>query len=557
MKLKILLLIVALIAIMVILHLYFSYNRKADMILINGNIHTLDGSNNQPDAIVIRKNKIFDLGKSKEILAEYQAESVIDLKGKTVIPGLIDAHAHIFGLGQMINSIVLVGINSVEKIVEKVKDKASSTVPGEWIYGRGWDQTLWQEKTFPTKDILDKVAPNNPVILGRIDGHAIWVNQKAIELANVSSATKDPEGGKILRDKDGNPTGIFIDKATELIEKVVPQPSDKEVENSILLAVQECIKSGLTEVHDMGLNLQSIRVYKKLADENRLPIRIYGAIDAPSEAWNVYSSKPPLIGYGDGKLTIRAIKLYADGALGSRGAALIEHYSDDPTNRGLTMISENEMENLAKQASAKGYQVCVHAIGDRANYIALNVIEKLSKDNALPDSRFRIEHAQVIAPSDISRFKALDVLPSMQPVHATSDMDWAESRLGPERVKGAYAWKSLINSGSIIPAGSDFPNDIMQPLWGFYAAITRKDQDGKPEGGWHKEQCMSREEALKSYTIWAAFAAFQEKIKGTIEIGKLADLTILSKDIMIIDPKDILTTDIEMTIVDGKVVYSK
>jgi predicted amidohydrolase YtcJ len=557
MKLKIPLLIVALITISILLHFFFLANRKADMILINANIYTLDNSMYKPDAIIVRENKIFDLGKSEEILSKYKSDKIIDLKGKTVLPGLIDAHAHMFGLGQMLNSLVLVGLNSAGQIVDKVKEKASTITTGEWIYGRGWDQTLWLDKSFPTKDVLDKIAPNNPVILGRIDGHAIWVNQKAIKLANVSRSTKDPEGGKIVRDKDGNPTGVFIDQAVDLIKIAVPLPSDTEVEKCILLSARECIKYGLTEVHDMGLNEQFIRVYKKLVDENKLPLRIYGAIDAPSDTWNEFSSKGPLIGYGNGKLTIRAMKLYADGALGSRGAALLESYSDDPGNRGLTMMGEDEMENLTKQAIEKGFQVCIHAIGDRGNHIVLNVFEKISKDKIISDSRFRIEHAQVVSLDDLPRFKSLSIIPSMQPIHATSDMDWAEVRLGPNRIKGAYAWKSLLNSGSIIPAGSDFPNDIMQPLWGFYAAITRKDKDGKPEDGWYPEQCMTREEALKSYTKWAAYTAFEERLKGTITIGKLADLTILSNDIMTISPNEILTTNVEMTIVDGKVVYSK
>jgi predicted amidohydrolase YtcJ len=486
---------------LILLHFFFSTNRKADMILINANIYTLENSVDKPDAIIIRDNKIFDLGKSEEILSKYKSDKVIDLKGKTVLPGLIDAHAHMFGLGQMLNSLVLVGINTPDQIVDKVKEKVPTTTSGEWIYGRGWDQTLWSDKSFPTKAGLDKIAPNNPVILGRIDGHAIWVNQKAIELANVSKNTKDPEGGKILRDKDGNPTGVFLDQAVDLIKKVVPLPSDTEVERCILLSAQECIKYGLTEVHDMGLNEQFIRVYKKLVNENKLPLRIYGAIDVPSDTWDEFSSKGPLIGYGNGMLTIRAMKLYADGALGSRGAALIESYSDDPGNRGLTMMGEEEMEKFSKQAIEKGYQVCIHAIGDRGNHIVLNVFEKISKDKDISESRFRIEHAQVISPGDIPRFKALNIIPSMQPIHATSDMDWAELRLGPDRIRGAYAWKSLLNSGSIIPAGSDFPNDIMQPLWGFYAAITRKDQDAQPENGWYPKQCMTREEALKLVSL--------------------------------------------------------
>ncbi|MBU1421606.1 MAG: amidohydrolase [Bacteroidetes bacterium] len=535
----------------------FICDRRADMILINGNIYTGNDANPFAQAIAIKDKNIIALGSSADISQKYKSNNVIDLRGKTVIPGLIDSHAHMFGFGQMLNSIMLVGITSVEEIAEKIQEKAASTPAGEWIYGRGWDQTLWADKSFPTKDILDQVSPDNPVILGRIDGHAIWVNQKAMDVAGISASTPDPDGGKILRDQKNNPTGIFIDNATELIRKIFPPPSDLETENCILLAAKECVKAGLTEVHDMGLNSQTIRVYKKLADEKKLPLRIYGAIDAPSDTWNEMYKNGPTIGYGDGMLTIRAVKMYADGALGSRGAALIEDYSDDPVNRGLTLLSDSEMEKIGTQAIEHGFQVCTHAIGDRANHVVLNLYEKLIAKSKKSDLRLRIEHAQVLDPTDIPRFKALGVLPSMQPIHATSDMDWAAARLGAQRVKGAYAWKSLINTGAIIPAGSDFPNDIMQPLWGFYAEITRTDQDGNPIGGWYPQECMSREEALKSYTLWAAYSSFQENKRGTVEIVKLADLTILSKDIMKISPEAILTTEVEYTIVGGNIVFKK
>ncbi len=556
MKSKIALILLFCIVLFLVIYMIFFMKKKADLLLINGNIYTLDVNKPRAEAIVIKEGYIVAVGQSSELNDRYNAEKIIDLNGKVVIPGLIDAHAHMFGFGQMLNSLMLAGITSDKEIAELVAKKGNDISPGEWIYGRGWDQTLWSEKKFPTKDLLDSVAPHNPVILGRIDGHAIWVNSKTLEMARITSATNDPPGGKIIRDISGNPTGVLIDKATELVEKIVPPPTDVEVEQSILLAVEECLKAGLTEVHDMGLNSQTIRAYKKLADEQKLRIRIYGAIDAPSSTWDEFSEKGPLLNYGNGMLTIRAVKMYADGALGSRGAALVENYSDDPGNRGLTLIDDSTMETVTRRAIQKNFQVCIHAIGDRANHIVLNMYEKLLGMNN-KDLRFRIEHAQVLLPDDIVRFKKLNVLPSMQPIHATSDMDWAEARLGSQRIKGAYAWKSLINSGAIIPAGSDFPNDIMQPLWGFYAAVTRMDQDGKPEGGWHPEECMSRDEALKSFTTWAAFAAFKEKEKGTIEVGKCADLTIISQDIMTIPANEILNTEIDMTIIAGKIVYSK
>lgn len=555
MKHKIALLFLFVVALFLVIYLILFMENKAELLLLNGKIYTLNNTQPVAEAVAISEGKIISVGNSSELKNRFNVEKVIDLKGSVVIPGLIDAHAHMFGFGQMLNSLMLAGVTSANEISEMVKEKSKTIPTGEWLYGRGWDQTLWSEKKFPNKDLLDKAAPDNPVILGRIDGHAIWVNSRTLEMAGITSATIDPKGGKIIRDNSGNPTGVLIDKATELVEKIVPPPTDAEVEQCILLAVEECIKAGLTEVHDMGLNSQTIRVYKKLAEQQKLRIRIYGAIDAPSQTWNEFSERGPLLNYGNDMLTIRAVKIYVDGALGSRGAALVENYSDDPGNRGLTLLDDSTMEAVTYLAIQKKFQVCTHAIGDRANHYVLNMYEKMLGADNKKDLRFRIEHAQVILPEDISRFQKLNVLPSMQPIHATSDMDWAEARLGTERVKGAYAWRSLINSGSIIPAGSDFPNDIMQPLWGFYAAITRMDQDGKPEGGWFIDQCMSREEALKSYTTWAAYSAFKEKEKGTIEVGKYADFTIISKDIMTIPASEILNTEIIMTLIGGKVVY--
>jgi predicted amidohydrolase YtcJ len=318
------------------------------------------------------------------------------------------------------------------------------------------------------------------------------------------------------------------------------------------------VKVGLTEVHDMGVDLSGIGIYKKLIAEGRFPLRVYVAIDGIGETWSHYlNSGPETVGY-DGRLAVRALKLYADGALGSRGAALIEPYSDDPSNRGLTLTSAEQIRSAASQALDKGFQVCTHAIGDRGNNIVLNVYEEVLNANKVKarDARFRVEHAQVLDRPDMPRFHALGILPMMQPTHCTSDMYWAESRLGPERTKGAYAWRSLISLGSIVPGGSDFPVESPNPLWGFYAAITRQDHTGWPDGGWHAEEKMTREEALKSFTLWSAFAAFQEKARGSIEVGKFADLTILSQDIMKIEPRKILETSVEMTLVAGQVVYS-
>ncbi|MBI5464200.1 MAG: amidohydrolase, partial [Ignavibacteriales bacterium] len=500
---------------------------------------------------------ILAAGSTEEISRRFTADTVIDLHGKTVMPGFIDAHAHINGLGELLRSIVLVNVSSGDEIVRLVEEKIKQARPGEWIYGRGWDQNLWDVKEFPDASLLDEVSPENPVVLIRVDGHVSWVNSKAMAIAGVTSQTRDPEGGRIIRDGRGNPTGIFMDNARNLVENFIPPFTEEEIEQNILRAADECAKIGLTEVGDMGMDSIHIAIYQRLADERKLPVRIYGAISDTGSAWREWSKREPLIGYGNGMFTARAVKVYMDGALGSRGAALVEEYSDDPGNRGITQRSDSELESTIRLAFEKGYQACIHAIGDRGNHIVLNAYEKVLKSVPKKDYRPRIEHVQVLLQEDIPRFKQLEVLPSMEPVHCTSDMFWAEARLGPDRIKGAYAWKSLLNTGTIIVGGSDFPNDGMNPLWGFYAAITRSDRTGYPQDGWKREERMTREEAARCFTQWAAYGSFEEHVKGTIEPGKWADLTILSKDIMQKPPKYILTTEDEMKIVGGNIVYQK
>ncbi len=526
------------------------------MLLVNGTIYTLDANNSVASAVAIEGNHIVGIGTTHELVSSYPSAPTLDLHGKTVLPGLIDGHAHMYGLGQLMQSVILIGVSSPQEAARRLHERLLETPRGQWVYGRGWDQNMWPEKSFPTAAVLDSVSPDNPVVLIRIDGHAIWTNTRAMELAGVSGKTADPPGGKIIRHADGTPTGVFIDNARDLIENVVPPPSKMEIEQSIIRAARECVKYGLTEVFDMGIDSNGVDVYMKLADEDSLPLRIYAAIGGPSPAWDRWKTRGPLIGYGDGMLTIRALKMYEDGALGSRGAALVEEYSDDPGNRGLTM-NDSLLEPEIRSAVEHGFQPCTHAIGDRANHIVLDVYEKVLKSGPPGDVRPRIEHAQVLLPEDIGRFKALGVLPSMQPIHATSDMPWAEARLGPERIRSAYAWRSILRTGSVIIGGSDFPNDNINPLWGIYAAITRMDQYGYPPGGWYPDECMSRQEAVRAYTQWAAYGGFQEKMKGTLEIGKLADLTVLSKDIFKIPPPEILSTTADLTMVNGKIVYQR
>lgn len=558
MKRKILLPVVFLLGVVAYFIIFSPVQRESTLVLVNGHIYTLNERAPVAEALAIKDDIIVAVGSTADIERKFRAARVLDLGGLPVYPGFIDAHAHIEGLGAAVMSLSLGGINSVEEIQSLVAERAKNIGSHIWIRGRGWDQNLWRDKSFPTHHTLDAVSGDVPVYLTRVDGHAVWVNKKVLDIAGITKATPDPEGGKILRDKLGNPTGVFVDNAKALLNSYLPPVSMEERTRAVVLAVQECLRVGLTEVHDMGVDLDGVSIYKKLIDTGRFPFRVYAALDGGADAWKLYQESGPEIAYGGGRLTIRAVKVYADGALGSRGAALIEPYSDDPGNRGLTLTSQEEIDSVVDQALRKGFQVCTHAIGDRGNHAALNSYEKGFKllNYKEKSVRFRVEHAQIVEPGDIPRFSALGIIPSMQPTHCTSDMYWAEDRLGSSRLTGAYAWKSFLEHGSIIPGGSDFPVESPNPLWGFYAAITRKDHSGWPDGGWRPEQVMTRPEALKAFTLWAAYAAFEEKQKGTIEEGKLADLVVLSDDIMKIAPERILKTSVRYTIIGGDVVYS-
>jgi predicted amidohydrolase YtcJ len=559
--------------------------QRADLLIINGNVYTVDAANSKAEAIAVRGSRIVAVGTTQDIQKQYTSQNVIDVEGKTVIPGLIDGHAHMLGLGEALSELNLVGTASAEAIASMVAEKARELQPGEWIRGRGWDQNDWGsgtgEKPFPTSAVLDKAAPNNPVILSRIDGHAIWVNSKAMSMASASNDfPKEVEGGSVIRNGVGKPTGIFVDNASSFIWSVVPGYTKEEKIRMYTKAFDECLKYGVTGVHDMGIDETDFDIYKEFAAWDNLPVRIYGLIGGSGKFLSAMLASGPYIDGIHYRLAVRGIKLYMDGALGSRGAALIEPYSDEPENRGLLMQSPDTIRIVTETALSKGFQVCVHAIGDRANKLVLDEFEKAAEQYPLKahDARLRIEHAQVIAPDDIPRFKKLNVIPSMQPVHATSDMYWAQARLGPDRILGAYAWRSLADDGNIIVSGSDFPVEHPNPLLGFYAAVTRQDADGIPrtaddvrtrfqlsadgirdpkhfENGWYAEQKLTREEALRSFTIWAAFAEFTSNQKGSLEEGKLADIVVLSKDIMTVEPKEILTTAVEMTIVGGSIRY--
>lgn len=530
----------------------------ADIILFNGKVYTVDADSSVAEAIAVRGDRIVGVGSSADIRGRFSAVRVIDLQGKAVYPGFIDSHAHFESIGMALKTVSLGGLTSIATIRERIAREIAARAPGEWIRGRGWDQNLWQAREFPTREDLDAVSPSNPVLLTRVDGHAVWVNGKVMEIAGITSATPDPEGGKIIRDAHGNPTGVFVDNAITLLSGALPAAPVGERKEALLTALRECVSFGLTEVHDMGVDSLGIQLYKQLLQEGKFPFRIYAAIDGTGPTWEHHKSSGPVINAFDGKLNVRALKMYVDGALGSRGAALIMPYSDDQGNRGLTVTPGEHLRMAAQECVARGFQMCVHAIGDRANSIALTVYENTFNENGVNGAqlRFRIEHAQVIDPADVFRFRRAGIIPSMQPSHCTSDMSWATERLGPERVLGAYAWRTLINDGNEIPAGSDAPVESPNPLLGFYAAITRQDPEGRPPGGWLPEQRMTRQEALRAFTLWGARAAFQEELKGSIEEGKWADIVVLSDDIMTIAPERIPSTRAELTMVAGEIAHA-
>ena len=534
----------------------------ADLVFTNGRIYTVDDAHPEASALAVRGGRVLFVGSDAEARALAGSSTrVIDLHGSTVLPGFIDAHAHLLGLGNMLQRVNLAGSASYEEVISRVKAWAKDVKPGEWIQGRGWDQNRWPTKDFPTHEALSRAFPNNPVVLDRIDGHASLANAKAMEAARVTSTTADPSGGKILRLASGAPSGVFIDNAKALIARAVPAPTRATTRKAILSAVAEANRWGLTGVHDAGEDVETISIFEELARAGEYNLRNYVMLSDPGEPGSATAEANPYIKRGpqsalyDGHLWIRAIKLYADGALGSRGAALLAPYSDDAGNSGLLVSRPEHLEAWAEQGLRRGFQVNVHAIGDRGNRIVLDAFDSALRKIPRADHRFRIEHAQVISPEDIPRFARLGVIPSMQATHQTSDMRWAEVRVGPQRIRGAYAWRSLLNTGVVVPNGTDFPVEEVNPLLTFHAAVTRQDPVNWPEGGWYPDQKMTRQEALQSMTIWPAYAGFQETVLGSLTPGKYADLVILDRDIMRVPATEILATRVVSTWIGGKRVY--
>jgi predicted amidohydrolase YtcJ len=523
-------------------------SQTADLVVANARVYTADPAHPRASAIAVRGGRILAVG--DDVSAHVGAGTRrVDARGATVVPGFIDSHGHMAGLGASMEMLDLRRASSVGRVAELVRKEAAGRKPGEWILGRGWDQSLWGG-VFPTHAALSEAAPGHPVCLTRVDGHAAWVNRRALEIAGITASTPDPPGGKILRAPSGEPTGILIDRAQDLVNRRIPPASAEQVRRHLERAAGACARLGITTVHDAGVGPEEIAAYKTLIRDGKLPIRIYAMIGGAGPLWDEWLRRGPEIGE---RLTIRSIKLLADGALGSRGAALLAPYSDDPGNTGLLILGREQIERVARQALEHGFQVSTHAIGDRANRVVLQAYAAVLQGNN--DRRFRIEHAQVVAPEDFELFAKYSVIAAMQATHATSDMRWAEARLGPERVKGAYAWRRLLSLGVPLANGSDFPVEEPNPLRGFYAAVTRQDESGRPAGGWFPGQRMSREEALQSWTLAGAYAAFEEKIKGSLAPGKLADFVMLSEDIMTAPPGQILKARVLMTVVDGKVVY--
>ncbi len=534
---------------------------SADLVFRNANIYTVNERQPRAEAIAIKGNRIVFVGSNSDAKKyEGKATRVVDLQGKTVLPGLTDAHNHLIGIGAREMTLNLEGTTSLEDFLSKVKARVDKAKPGEWITGRGWIETFWKPPVFPTRQDLDKVAPNNPVFLDRADGHGAIVNSAALKIASVDRSTQNPFGGEISKDKAGEPNGMLLDNAQDLIGKHIPQTTQAEAEQAILLGVKREIELGWCQVQDAGGGYADVALYRKLYGEGKIKLRIYKAVHGPSENAQKLLKEGATTGDYDGRFTLRTIKVVFDGALGSRGAALLEPYADKPETSGFLTVKEEELLPMLKEALRQGIQVETHAIGDRANRLTLDAYEKAMAavpldQRKIREPRWRIEHAQIVNPADIPRFAKLGVIASMQPSHAIGDLHFAPSRLGIKRLEGAYAWQSLIKSGAIIAAGSDAPVERGEPMIEFYAAVARRDQKGFSGEGWHPEQAVTREQALKMFTIWPAYAAFEEKIKGSIEPGKLADLTILSADIMKIAEPEILKTRCLMTVIGGEIVY--
>lgn len=505
--------------------------------------------------LVIEQGRVKRLLTAKGAARDTTNATVIDGAGKTLLPGLADAHGHVLDLGQLRLQADLRGSPTLAEALERARKHAIANRDSPWVLGQGWNQVLWKERRFPTARELDSVIADRPALMNRIDGHAIWVNSAALKLAGITAADADPPGGQIVRDASGQPTGVFVDAATALIERRIPKTTDEGIKRALAAAMQELAALGMTGVHDAGIDERRYRLYQELGAAGQLPIRIYAMLADSADARRIIQSGPHLPQYED-RLQMRAVKAWADGALGSRGAALLQDYSDQPRHRGLMMYTRGQFQELATLAAAKGWQLNVHAIGDAGNRLVLDTLETLLTKEQRQALRPRVEHAQVIALEDIRRFGRLGVIASIQPTHATSDMNMAEDRLGPARVQGAYAWRKLLNAGVRLAGGSDFPVELPNPFHGLYAAVTRQDRDGRPPGGWYAQEKLTREEALRLFTSDAAYAGHMEHATGSLEPGKWADFILVDRDYFQVPDSEIDDIRVLATYVAGRQVSS-
>lgn len=501
--------------------------------------------------LVIKNGKVVQIG-DDNLKNNFLNANLIDAKGNTLLPGLIDAHGHIIGLGENLSQLDVRGAQSVQEITDKLADFSKSK--SEWILGRGWNQELWSNTRFPTAADLDKVISDRPVVLARVDGHAIWVNSKALELGGISAATKAPQGGEIIKDEFGNPTGILIDKAESLITQLIPPPSLKAINQSLDTAGTHLLSLGITSAHDAGINKNTWQVYKTRSELRNLPLRIVAMLDATSPDLQTMLNAGR---YQDANdfLSIRSIKIYADGALGSRGAALINEYADRANYHGLMLENQEKLEALFTLSFKNGFSANTHAIGDKANKIVLDAYQNVFKQTGGILLRNRIEHAQIVTLDDIPRFKSLKIIPSMQPVHATSDLHMAQQRLNTEQLEGAYAWHTFLKQGSIIAAGSDFPVELANPFHGLYSAITRMDHNQQPKKGWRANEALTREDALRAFTLGGAYAAHQEFKIGSLEQGKWADFILVDTDYFNVPIEQLYKTKVLQTWIAGELRY--
>ena len=521
---------------------------QVDLIITNANIYTVDNAFSKTEAFAVKDGKFVATGTTKEITAAYTSTQAIDAVGQTILPGLIDGHCHFYGLGQNLQVVDLVGTTSFDEVIARVEDFARANPSKTFVRGRGWDQNDWEVQEFPTKERLDVLFPNIPVALERVDGHAYLVNQKALDMANITAATQ-VSGGEIVK-VNGKITGVLVDRPQEMIDAVMPQASRTQNINSLMGAQEVCFSYGLTTVNDAGLDKEIIDMIDSLQTAGDLQMRVYAMISNKAKNLDHYLTTGKV---KTDYLNVRSVKVYGDGALGSRGAALREDYSDKEGHFGAMITPANEMNALAKRIVKAGYQMNTHAIGDSANVVALRAYKNALQSSA--DPRWKIEHAQVVSAADFDYFGD-KILPSVQPTHATSDMYWAEDRVGAHRIKGAYAYKDLLNKSGKVILGTDFPVEQVNPFYTFYAAVARKDLKQYPEGGYQMENALSREETLKGMTIWAAYSNFEEDEKGSIETGKFADFVILPKDIMTIPENEIPAMYVNDTYVGGKRVYT-